>query len=72
MQPGITLLKAGNDPRDAALFETVLQNGQRGGAIQYGRKVNSRVGTRQSHTQAERLGKTFVQGEIGHHKCLWR
>nr|WP_232503327.1 hypothetical protein [Xenorhabdus bovienii] len=43
MQPGITLLKAGNDPRDAALFDTVLQNGQRGGAIQYGRKVDNLI-----------------------------
>ncbi|PHM63910.1 hypothetical protein Xsto_03546 [Xenorhabdus stockiae] len=40
MQAGIALFKAGDDAGDAALFDTVLQNGQRGRAVKHQRETN--------------------------------
>ncbi|PHM30082.1 hypothetical protein Xsze_04376 [Xenorhabdus szentirmaii DSM 16338] len=72
MQAGVALLKAGHHTGDAAAFYAILQNGQGGGAIQHGRKVDGRISTRQSDTQAEGLGKPFRQGEVSDNKGFRR
>ncbi|OKO99734.1 hypothetical protein Xedl_03527 [Xenorhabdus eapokensis] len=72
VQTGITLFKAGDHTGDTAAFCPILGDRQGGGAIEYGRKVDSRIGTRQPHLQRERLGKVFIQGKIGNDKGLRR
>ncbi|OKP01162.1 hypothetical protein Xedl_02982 [Xenorhabdus eapokensis] len=72
VQTGIPLFKAGDHTGDTAAFYPILGDRQGGGAVEYGRKVDGRIGTRQTDFQLERLGKVFIQGKIGNDKGLRR
>ncbi|PHM60610.1 hypothetical protein Xsto_03839 [Xenorhabdus stockiae] len=72
MQAGIALFKAGDDAGDAALFDTVLQNGQRCCAVKHQWEVNGGNSACQSDFQCKGMREMFVQAEVGDHKGLCR